>query len=298
MGFSILKQGTVVVTTTLMIVGNAGSVMAGDPFRQTEPRPISDELEAAFEAMFRDGDYQKAATLLEEMENERDPLAYALKGAIAYTTQDWASLKENAKQTLNHAKQLGDEDPLRRDLYVAIGHFLEGSYRFEQNGAFSVLDKLQKVFYYLDQAKKHNPQDPELNLIKGYMDLLLAVNLPVVDTKDALNKFKNHAKPDYLVHRGLAVSYRDLDEYEKALSCVEKALEATPENPEIHYLKGQILYHLGKQKQDLNFAQDAVTHFETAIAKDDRLPESIRNPYERELRLAKELVKEIKTAQQ
>jgi len=296
-GFSILKQGTVVVTSTLMILVNAGSVMAGDPFRQTESRPISDDLETAFEAMFREGNYQKAATMLEKMEKERAPLAYALKGAIAYTSQDWGSLKEHAEQTLHAAKQLGEQDPLRRDLYLAIGHFLEGSYLYEQNGAFSVFGKLQKVLHYFDEAKKHNPQDPELNLIKGYMDLLLAANLPLADTEDAMNQFKNYAAPDYLVYRGLAISYRDLDQYEKALSSLEKALDATPNNPEIHYLKGQILYLLGKQQQDLDLAKEAVTHFETAIANSDQLPESIRDSYDRELRLAKELVEEMETAQ-
>ncbi len=296
-GLANLKQGTVAVTATLMMVLQGGQAIAGDPFRDTDPRPISDQTEDAFQAMFIEGDYSQTARLLEEIEGDADPLAYALKASIAYTEQDWQQLKESANDTIRYAEQLQEDDPLRGNLYLAIGHFFEGTYIYEKSGAFSVISKLQKVFNYLDAAEKHNPNDPELNLIKGYMDLLLAVNLPTFNTEDAITKFETHAAPSYLVDRGLAIAYRDLEEYDQALPYVENAIAATPDNPEIHYLKGQILYQLGQEKQDLELAKEAVNHFDRAIENADQLPESIRDPYDRERRLAQELVEEIETAQ-
>ena len=57
-------------------------------------------------------------------------------------------------------------------------HFLDGAYVYNEKGALEAINKLQLVFKYLDRAEDVDPKDPELNLIKGYMDLLLAVNLP------------------------------------------------------------------------------------------------------------------------
>ena len=294
--FSILKQSAIVTTASVIFSWQMPSAIAGDPFRNTNPRPISDTTESAFEAIFRAGNYQKATRLLDTINSDADPLFYALKGSIAYTQKDWKTLKKAANQTRIQAKQLGKTDPLRRDLYLAIGHFLEGSYLFEVEGAFSVFDKLQTVLYYLELAEKHNPNDPELNLIKGYLDLILAVNLPFFQPEHAIARFETHARPTYLVNRGLAIAYRDLENYEKAQTAVEKALKATPNNPEIHYLKGQILYKLGEEKQNIQLVAKAVKHFDSAIARSDQLPDSIRKSYPRERRLAQTLLEELKTA--
>jgi len=219
-----------------------------------------------------------------------------LKGAIAYTEKDWNTLKKTANQPLRQAKEIGETDPLRRDLYLAIGHFLEGSYLYEVEGAFSVFNKLQTVFYYLDLAEKHNPNDPELNLIKGYLDLFLAANLPFFQPENAIARLETHARPACLVNRGLAIAYRDLETYEKAQTAVEKALKTTPNNPEIHYLKGQILYQLGEEKQSIELVAEAVKHFDSAIARSEQLPDSIRDSYPRERCLAQTLLEELKTA--
>lgn len=294
--FSILKQSAIVATVSLILSIPIPKASAGDPFRKTDPRPISETTESAFEAMFLMGDYQQAATLLEEIDSDADPLAYALKASIAYAEKDWHGLKTGAKQTIRTAKKMGQTDPLRRDLYLAVGHFLEGSYLFEVKGAFSVFNKLQTVIHYLELAEKHNPNDPELNLIKGYLDLILAVNLPFFQPKQAIARFETHARPTYLVNRGLAIAYRDLENYEKAQTTVEKALNATPNNPEIHYLKGQILYKLGEEKQSIQLVAEAVKHFDSAIARSEQLPNSISNTYQRERRLAQTLLEELKTA--
>lgn len=295
--FSQLKTAMVATSVTGLLVFNVNPSLAADPFRQTDSRPISDTTEAAFEAMFITGDYEQAATILDGMTGEVDPLAYALNASVAYTQEEWEGVKVAAEKTLYYAKKIGDSDPLRRDLYLAVGHFLRGSYLFQVEGPFTVLKELQKVFHYLELAEKHDPNDPELNLIKGYLDLILAVNLPFFNPNHAIERFENYASPSYLVNRGLAIAYRDLADYENALVAVKKALKATPNNPEVHYLKGQILYKLGKEKQSLNFAKEAVKHFDLAIHRSNQLPDSISKPYQRERRLAQELFDEIKTAQ-
>lgn len=291
-----VKKITVVSTVTGLFLFNISSAIAADPFRQQDSRPISETTEAAFEAMFITGDYTEAATILENIEKEVDPLAYALNASVAYTEEEWEALKVAAEKTLYYAQEIGDRDPLRRDLYLAVGHFLRGSYLFQVEGPLSVLKELQKVFHYLELAEKHNPDDPELNLIKGYLDLILAVNLPFFNPNHAIARFENYASPTYLVNRGLAIAYRDLEQYENALVAVEKALNATPNNPEVHYLKGQILYKLGEEKQSVRLAEEAIKHFDNAIARSDQLPASISKPYQRERRLAQELLEEIQTA--
>lgn len=294
--FSQFKTQTVTVAATLLWILTVNSAIAADPFRKVDSRPISDSTEAAFEAMFIQGNYKEAASILDQINQDFDPLTYALMASIAYTEEEWEGVKQAADETLLLAETLED-DPLRQDLYLAIGHFLEGSYLFQVEGPFSVLKKLQKVFHYLDLAEEHNSEDPELNLIKGYLDLILAVNLPFFDPEHAIARFENYASPNYLVDRGLAIAYRDLEEYQKALTAVENALTITPNNPEVHYLAGQILYKLGEEKQSQNLAERAVKHFDNAIAHSDQLPDSISKPYQRERRLAQELLTEIKTAQ-
>jgi tetratricopeptide (TPR) repeat protein len=294
--FSKLKPTAVATTVTFLLLFHFNPAIAGDPFRKTDSRAISETTEAAFEEMFIAGDYKQAASILEETGEEVDPLAYALKASIAYTEEEWEGVKTAAEKTLYYAEEIGESDPLRHHLYLAVGHFLEGSYLFQVEGPFSVLKKLQKVFRHLELAEKANSDDPELNLIKGYLDLILAVNLPFFEPEHAIARFENYASPPYLVNRGLAIAYRDLEEYEKAKAAVEKAMEVTPENPELHYLKGQILYKLGEETRSLQLAEQAVKHFDSAIARSERLPNSISHPYERERRLAQELLEEIQTA--
>jgi tetratricopeptide (TPR) repeat protein len=97
------------------------------------------------------------------------------------------------------------------------------------------------VFQYLETAEKANPTDPELNLLKGYMDLILAVNLPFSSPQEAIERLETYGSPDYLVDRGIALAYRNLKQYDQALQFIDNALKATPNNPELMYLKGQIL---------------------------------------------------------
>ena len=268
---------------------------AKDPFRNNNPRNIGKHTETAFKTLFLKGDYRGAATPLKLAESQEpdEPLSYALRGSLAFTEEDWETLKIYGNKTLNAGAKLVKKDPVRGNLYLAVGHFLEGAYLYEKDGAFSAINKLQLVFKYLDAAEDSDPNDPELNLIKGYMDLLLAVNLPFSSPEQAIARFKAYAAPNYLVDRGLAVAYRDLKQYDQALKFAQKALDKAPDNPEHYYLKAQILRKIGKKQNNLGILNDALKHFNIALTKSAQLPKFIVKPLKREKRQTEAKIAEI-----
>ncbi len=268
---------------------------AKDPFRSNNPRNIGEHTETAFKTLFLKGDYRGVTTPLKlaELQEPDEPLSYALRGSLAFTEEDWETLKIYGNKTLKDGKKLVTKDPVRGNLYVAVGHFLEGTYLYEKEGAFSAINKLQLVFKYLDAAEDSDPSDPELNLIKGYMDLLLAVNLPFSSPEQAISRFKAYAAPNYLVDRGLAVAYRDLKQYDQALKFAQKALDKAPDNPEHYYLKAQILRQIGKKQNDLDILNNALKHFNIALSRSAQLPKFIVKPLEREKRQTEEKIAEI-----
>jgi tetratricopeptide (TPR) repeat protein len=243
--------------------------LAGDPFRTANPHAIGDKTEAAFNSIFKEGNYKQAKGYLSQAEasEPNEPLVYAMLASLAYTEQDWVTLKRYASKTLQTSEQLAGTDPLRSNLYTAVGHFLEGTYDFKMQGPVGALSKLQKVFQYLDEAKKVDSNDPELNLMTGYMDLMLAVNLPFSDPAQAVERLEKYGSPPYLAYRGIALGYRDLKQYSKAMEFVERALALTPTNPEVLYLKAQILVKQGKKPEALEF-------FKKALEKQAQLPNS------------------------
>jgi tetratricopeptide (TPR) repeat protein len=251
--------------------------LAGDVFRVRNARPIGDRTQAAFEATFKEGNYPAAANYLRTAESTEDsePLAYAMLASLAYINSDWKSLKNYATKTLEAAQKLNKDDPLRSNLYTGVGHFLEGVYIFQKEGSIAAIPKLQEVFQYLDEAEKIAPQDPELNLLKGYMDLMLAVNLPFADPDRAIAQLENYAAPAYLADRGIAIGYRDLKQHEKALTYVNRALKEAPNNPELYYLKAQILVGLSKQRKDTSLLSEAQQNFQTALKKSPQLPKGL-----------------------
>jgi tetratricopeptide (TPR) repeat protein len=263
---------------------------AGDPFRTSNSRQIGNDTEQAFLALFAKGNYQQAKQHLEQaaQTNNNDPLVYALTASLAYVDEDWATVKTNAEKTLKTAQKLSKDDPMRGDLYTGVGHFLEGAYIFETEGALGAITKLQQVFKYLDQAEAADPNDPELNLIKGYMDLLLAVNLPFSSPEQAIQRFQDNAAPSYLVYRGIAVAYRDLKKYDLALEFVDKALAETPDNPEVQYLKAQLLRIKGRKEQKPELLKQAIPYYDQALSQSEQLPRSILKPIERERRKTEE----------
>lgn len=267
--------GTAAIALSLM----AGPAFADDPFRTSNPYPIGDSTEAAFKAIFEQGNYVQARQYLNQAE-ANEPLSHAMKAAMAYMDKDWSGVQANAARTRETAAQLVKTNPLRGNLYLATGEFLEGAYILSTEGTVrgtpQALNKLQQVFKYLNAAEKISPQDPELNLIKGFMDLMLAVNLPFSSPAEAVDRLDKYAMPRYLAYRGIALGYRDLNQQEKAMEFVEQALQLTPNNPDLLYLKAQVLVRQGKNQESLEF-------FQKALDKREQLPRSLRNQiaYER-----------------
>ncbi len=269
----LLQIGSVLALLTGVVF--ASPVLA-DPFRSSSPKAIDDNTEAAFKAIFEQGNYPQAQSQLQKA-SKTEPLAFALMTAMDYINQDWQSFEQNANRTLAVAETLSKTDPLRGNLYRAVGHFLQGAYTVSTEDAITgtpkALAKLRQVLEYLEAAEKVAPNDPEFNLIKGYMDLMIAVNLPFSDPNQAIQRLEKNAAPSYLVFRGIALAYRDLNQPDKALDYTERALQLTPKNPELHYLKGQLLNIQG-QKNPALFAA-AVPAFQTALQSSDQMPKSL-----------------------
>lgn len=240
-----------------------------DPFRGDGSDAIDDNTEEIFETIFVDGNYQSARAMLANIDTD-DPLAYAMRASIAYLNHDWTTMGESATLTREKAEQLMASDPLRGHLYTATGIFLEGAYTLSSGDGNlvaqtpAILGKLQEVFSELDAAEAIDPNDPELNLLRGYMDLMLAVNLPFTDPQQAITRLQDYAAPTYLAQRGMAIAYRDLAMYDEALAAVDMALADTPENPDLFYLKAQILRLKGDNAA-------AIENFGMALEKRDQL---------------------------
>jgi tetratricopeptide (TPR) repeat protein len=261
---------------------------AADPFRASNPHTVGAKTEVAFKTLFEQGNYREAERLLQSAEAD-EPLAYAMKAALAYVDHDLETMSKNATLTRETAEQLVKTDPLRGHLYVAAGHFLEGAYTISTQNTIAatpgVLAKLQQVFSNLTEAGKIDPQDPELNLLRGFMNLMLAVNLPFADPEQAIADLRSYAKPTYLAERGIAIGYRDLEKPTEALTAVEQALKETPGNPELFYLKAQILRLQSNKLQGTEQAktrQDSVRSFRQAWRLRDRLPDQLVHQLDRE----------------
>jgi len=258
-------------------------VQAGDPFRRKPPRPIDSQTEQLFEQVFVYGNYPQARAILAQLlpQNPTEPLVYALQAAIAYLDEDMTTMAQAAAQTMQAAQALQASDPLRGHLYVGVAHFLQGGVIATEHRKNlwpvvpQLLDKVRLAFAAFDQAALVNPNDPELNVIRGFADLLLAVNLPFSNLQDAVGRLERSGAPPYLVYRGLALVYRDLQRFPEALAAVDRALSAAPNHPELHYLKAQIL--AGQQ----NYSA-AVQWFDQSLAMAAQLPPTLVQQIRRE----------------
>jgi tetratricopeptide (TPR) repeat protein len=273
----------------------AGSVVAKDPFRTTNPRPINANTQAAFEAFFKKGDYKSAANYLKQLD-PNDPLSLSMRASLAYSDmlgerdqgKKAAMLEEfqsYAGQTRKAAERLLGNDPLRGNLYLAVSHFFDGVYAFTKEGTVKgtakVLGELQQIIRYLNEAEAKSPNDPELNLLRGYIDVYSGIYLPFSNPNKGLERLQRFASPRYLADRGLAMGYLEMKEYDKAMVAVDSAIAAAPENPELWYLKSRILAKQGKD-------QDSIPYLERAIAKKDQLPTGLVREMERALRKTRE----------
>ncbi|MGY6530667.1 MAG: Sll0314/Alr1548 family TPR repeat-containing protein [Cyanobacterium sp.] len=278
--FRVRRQGAFIFSTIALSMlswgFSMGASLAADPFRTNNPRDIGDKTEQAFRALFEEGNYPRARRLLDEAKQSEanDPLVPALRASLAYTEEDWNGMKTYADETVRVARAIALQDPLRSNLYLAVGNFLQGAYRFQTSGPMAAIGQLQSVFRYFEQAERIDRNDPELSLIKGYFNLILAVNLPFSSPNQAISQLQQFASPQYLVHRGIAIAYRDLKDFDQALTFANKAVASTPNNPEIHYLRGQILREKGMRDNNVEALEEALKSFDIAIAKIDQTPVS------------------------
>ncbi|MBC5794454.1 tetratricopeptide repeat protein [Sphaerospermopsis sp. LEGE 00249] len=297
LGFPLVSK--VAFATTLILNLWVNPSLAGDPFRSSEPHQIGDRTEAAFKAIFQQGNYPVAEDHLKKAiaDEPDEPLAYALKASLAYTNQDLVGLEKYSKKTLEAGQKLIGTNQLRGNLYTGVGNFLEGAVILTRegtvNGASKAFTRLTRVYEYLDRAEAINANDPELNLIKGYMNLMLAVNLPFISPDQAIEQLEQNAAPGYLVDRGIALAYRDLKKYPQALKYVDRALKNTSDNPEIYYLKAQILYLQGNKEKSQNVVKEAIAYFEKALTKKSQLPASLVKQIESERNQAKNRLNNI-----
>lgn len=285
--------GAIAATTVAFTLNfSINPILAADPFRTNNRHQIGDKTEAAFKAIFQDGDYQAAQRYLKQAEatEPNEPLAYAMRASLAYSLdKDLTAFNTYGNKTLETAKQLIAADPLRGNLYAGVGYFLQGASILAREGTVKgtpeALSKLRLVYQHLDKAEAVSASDPEINLLRGYMDLMLAVNLPFSNPDQAIDRLEN-ASPSYLANRGLAIGYRDLKQYDKALESVNRALQITANNPELFYLKGQILAERSKKQNDRIMLKEAIANFDKAIAKKAQLPVNLTKQIERERRIA------------
>lgn len=277
------KISAVTASSTVLILSlSIIPVWAADPFREgDQAREIGENTEAAFKAMFEQGNYQNAQWYLEQAVSQEpdEPMIYALLASLAYQQQDLEGVKTYADQTMVAAKALESRDLLRSNLYTAIAYFLDGAYILATKGTLRgapvALDILQDVFKHMDAAAKIDATDPELNLIRGYMDLFLALNLPFSDTQAAIQKLKDYGNPRHLAYRGLALAYRDLEQPEKALEFINQAIKDVPENPELLYIKAQLLNSIAKRNNNPSTLTEAQESFQAALAQPQQLPKKI-----------------------
>lgn len=284
--FNKLAQITFGVAIALNLWVNPS--LAGDPFRTNQPRKIGDNTEAAFKAAFYKGDYPSAERYLKQAASSEadEPLVYAMKASLAYINGDLMGLDNYSRKTLETGRKLLSKDELRGNIYTAVGHFLEGAVIITREGTIKgapkALTRLRQVYQHLNKAEAISPQDPELNLIKGYMDLMLSVSLPFANPDEAIERLEKNAAPEYLSNRGIAIAYRDLKQYSQALDYVNRAIKVAADNPELYYLKAQILRGQGTNDNNQQLIQEAIANFDKALTKKSQLPRDLAKQIERE----------------
>ena len=286
-----LVRGTAAaLVAVLSSLGNLA--IAGDPFRSSDPHDIGDRTEAAFEALFVEGHYPEAnKAILRAIEEEPgEPLAHALNGALAYVSEDWERLQTAAAATEKAAAALIDTPPLRVSSPAPARPPRRGGSPISEGGSGpfqggpEAFSRLQQAKAALDKANDIDPDDPELNLLRGFLDLLVAGNLPFLNLDGAISQLQK-AQPGHLRHYGLAMANRYLNQPELALAEIELAIAIAPENPHLVHFRGQVLAKLGQATQDVSQLQRAEQDFVAVLAKHEQLPRPmIRHLEHNELR--------------
>jgi tetratricopeptide (TPR) repeat protein len=263
------------IGTLLLTLVAASPSFAADPFRTTNARAIGNETQKAFELMFKEGDYAASVKQLDvALKTEvSEPLLFALRGSTDYAKGDYLGMKVAGDRVRLNAIALKGKDNLRAYIYLAVSDLIEAGYIVKAEGISSApraLPLVQSVFDNIKKAQDIDPKDPELNLVKGYIDMLIASVLPMSDLDTALVSLKQFSAPDYLKYRGIALAYRDARRPDLALDAVNKAIASAPNNPELNYLKGQILWMQGGNSMPI-----AKQQFEIALKKSKQMNSSL-----------------------
>ncbi|TAF49689.1 MAG: hypothetical protein EAZ61_14040 [Oscillatoriales cyanobacterium] len=267
---------TALATLSLTVTGTIAPALGADPFRDRNPRDFNDTTVEAFEAMFKEADYPATKAALSDAVREApdEPLVYAMLAAIDYLEAGGNDLPASFRTYASRTRETGaalvtnNTDPLRGNLYMAVGYFLEAADVFLAEGALrgmpAALSKLQQTFDHLDLASIEDASDPELNAIKGYVDLMLAVALPFANVTPALERLEQYGGPAYVSLRGVAVGYRDLERLDEAMGAIDQAIAAAENNPELKYLKAQIFV------EQRDYAT-SLAWFDQALQENDQL---------------------------
>jgi tetratricopeptide (TPR) repeat protein len=271
----VFESISVSMVAAIITIATVSPSFAADPFRSSKARAIGNETQKAFELMFKEGDYVSAVKQLDlaVRTESSEPLLFALRASTAYAKEDYLVMQDAGKRVRSNAQALKGIDNLRAYIYIAVSDLIEAGFIVKTEGLSSApkaLPLVQSVFDNIQKAKELDPNDPELNLVKGYIDMLIASVLPMSDLETALESLKQYAAPDYLKWRGIALAYRDARKFDLALDAANKALTAAPNNPDLHYLKGQVLW----MQSDSNIPI-AKKQFELALSKSKQMNPSL-----------------------
>lgn len=277
--FWIVKKILVALPLLALLYSSRG--LAADPFRPgANARPFGTALEKAFEDFFRSGNYLNSSRKLAaaQVENPDEPLVYTLKAALAYLNSQPQQLESLAQKTREVSMALETTDKSRSHLYRGLADGLEGASYYLKDGDVGLVTafpKITSMILEIDKARQSAPEDPEINLIVGYINTVEA-KLPGRSNKykEALDAFRK-ANPSYLAFRGQALVYRDTKNYLQAQMMVDKALADAPQNPDLLYLKAQI-FALQKKPAE------AVAFFDKALSFGKQLPESTKRQIRKE----------------
>lgn len=250
----------------LVILLCANSASAADPFRVgIKARPIGPSLQSAFEDFFRFGKYQSSTQKLTQAqtENPNEPLVYTLLAATAYQNRQKDVFLTTLPKIRETSQTLMSKDAARSHLYKGIAQGLEGYFLKDSVTSLpKALTYASSMLLEIDKAHQLSPNDPEINLFVGFINLVLNKH------DEALTNFQK-AGPPYLALRGQALVYRDTKDYGNAQVAVDKAIAAASQNPELFYLKAQILVLQNKPTE-------AVALFDKALLLGDQLPAGTR----------------------
>ncbi|WP_017324632.1 Sll0314/Alr1548 family TPR repeat-containing protein [Synechococcus sp. PCC 7336] len=263
-----LVQTCAIALGTALLL-QAPAARASDPFRVgSEARPMPPEVSTAIDTYFCEGNYTHLPAQLDAAETAvpNEPMVYLARAAYAYIQEDYEAIPPMVDKTLQVSTALEASDPIRSHIYAGVSYGMRAGHRVVEDGIAlglpRALPDVNKMFGELRAARRIDPNDPELNLVSGFIDLLLTRH------EEAIEQFERVNYPPHLAYRAQALAFRDMGNDEEALERVDLAIATGCDNPELYYLKAQILRKLQEHQASLDW-------FDRALAYSDQLPEPV-----------------------